>query len=164
VRVRSLAGRLAIMQQGLTLAVIVIFAGSSLWLTAQVLQKQERALIEDTATRVARGYDAELEEESSPVLAAQVTIEEQATPGVHVEIYDHAGRLLATSKRNASARPGARQREPAASDRIQSVANSTSGARIHASMSDELQRASTTALAVSLVISALPLSIELVAA
>lgn len=147
-KARSLADRLAVLQQGLTLAVILAFAGSSLGLTAHVLRQQQHKLIDDTAVRTALGYEAELAEELLPKVAAEITVREQATPGVHIEIFDRSGQLLARSDRNAS---------NDASGVLKSTARTAGGVVIHTSMSNELEHASIAALVGSLMISAVPL-------
>ena len=153
-RVRSLAGRLAVLQQGLTLAVIVAFAGSSLWLTAHVLSQTQDRFLRETAVRMAHGYEDELRVLGTPEAAAETAVEEQETPGVHVEIADASGRLLARSRTV----PGAHGAS-AATGTLTAAATSESGVRIRVTMSDTLSRASVAALGRSLVISAVPILI-----
>src|SRR5690242_18255208 len=95
---RSLVTRLANVQQAMTLGVVLVFAGSSLWVTASVLRAQERSLVQTTATRLARDYQDELGELHDPRRAALEVLSDNATPGIQAEIEDGQGRMLARTR------------------------------------------------------------------
>ncbi len=148
----SLAARLAVVQQALAFAIVLAFAGSSLWLTAQVLRRQQDTTVADAAQRLARAFDDELREGPDPRRAADAVAREEATPGVQVELVDAAGRLLAASP--APRRTGAGTRREHART---AVARSASGTTVRATISDGPYRAGFAALGWSLLLSALPL-------
>ncbi len=152
----SLASRLTLVQQATTLAAIVVFAGSSLALTAHVLRTQQDAFLVETARRMAHAYDDELIEQHDPVLAAAAVVREDATPGVTVLLTDAAGRTLGSFGANGSRRHAGSVAESPPGPRV-AIAHSASGAIVRASMSDALYHAGMTALGRSLLLAALPL-------
>jgi signal transduction histidine kinase len=152
----SLAGRLTVLQQGMALAVIVVFAGSALWFTARALERQGREVMDATARRIARSYNDERKELPDPVRAAGQVVAEGATPGVTLEIRDASGRLLAGSRTTLRPSAGA-ARDTVRADEFVATARTADGATVRASMSGALHRASIEALARALVIAALPL-------
>ncbi len=60
---RSLASRLALLLQATTVLAVLAFAGSSLWITARVLRREDTARLEATARHVADNLDREYAEE-----------------------------------------------------------------------------------------------------
>ena len=155
---RSLAARLALLQQGMTLAVIVVFAGSALWLTARVLRGQQDSFLSATALRLARSYDDELVEQPDPARAAAEVLAAGATPGIRIEFRDPSGRSLASSiPRLDPSSPGRGGAESTRGGARVAEARTASGGIVRASMTDALHRASITALGWSLLVSAIPL-------
>jgi signal transduction histidine kinase len=157
---RSLAGRLAALQQGMTLLVIVVFAGSALWLTGHVLRDEQMKIVSDAARQLARGYEEELEEQGNAAAAAASVIEDVA-PGIRAEIVDPTGRVLARSASAAPAhvRSNGAAPPPSRPETFAATARAASGVVIRVAMTDALERANLAALGRSLVISALPLLI-----
>jgi signal transduction histidine kinase len=155
---RSLVSRLSLLQQMVTVAVIVAFAVSSLWITRRTLQREERALLAEAATRIAGNVDRELGEEGNLARAAVAVVEEEPPGPMRIDIQDTAGRLLASSSRVASG-PAADGREgdddPEEITRVS--VTSPGGVRITVSSSNRLREASMAALGRSLLLAAVPL-------
>jgi signal transduction histidine kinase len=155
---RSLSSRLSLLQQMVTIAVVAIFATSSLWITQRTLQREERALLLETAARLADNIDREMREGDDLPRAAAEVIDEETPTGMHIELRDAAGRLLASSRRMA-ADPAAQTAEPDDKPGDVSVASVTSpgGVRIRVSTSTRLREASMAALGRALLLTAAPL-------
>jgi two-component system OmpR family sensor kinase len=153
---KSLAGRLALLQQLVTVAVIVVFAASSLWITRHALVRKERAVLWETAHRVANDIEREYQEEHNLVRAASGVLEDEVTSGMRIDIVDAAGRRIASSNRAAADTVDAPR--PQGDRDIQRVSiASPMGIVVTVSISDRLRDATMAALARALMLSALPL-------
>ena len=152
---RSLVFRLALLQQLLAGALIVVFSGSAIWLSARTLERQETAFLSNTAAHMAASLEREWSEERDLSRAAQSALEEGATPGVQIDVLDARGQRVASTASGAprSGRPETRE------TRIR-VAR---GAWIVASISTRPRHAAITALSLALLLAALPLFIAVVA-
>ena len=152
---RSLVFRLALVQQLLAGALIVVFSGSAIWLSARTLERQETALLMNTATLMAAALEREWNEESDQVLAAQAALEEGTTPGVQIDILDEQGQRIASTATGAprAALPGIRETR----------VHVPRGAWIVAFISTRPRRDAITALSLALLLAALPLFIAVVA-
>jgi signal transduction histidine kinase len=153
---RSLTSRLALLQQLVAVAVVLVFAASSLWITQRTLKREEHAVLQETARRLAENVDREYREEHDLAAAAYDVLEEEAAFGMRIEIFDTAGHLLASSRRAAGDTASVvRQTEDEHEQRVSIT--SASGAVVTASISSRLRDASVAALARALLISAAPL-------
>lgn len=94
-RGRSLVTRLAVVQAALAAALVLAFAALAIWLSSRTLARQERAYLDESVTLVADALRREWGEEGTLPKAAAETIQEAAPPGVHFEIFDREGRLIA---------------------------------------------------------------------
>jgi signal transduction histidine kinase len=146
----SLSSRLATLQQALAAAVMLAFAVSALWVTERTLAREERAMLGETAGRIAGNLDREYSEEGSLSTAARDVMEEESASGVRIEILDPAGVVLASSDAGPSG-SGAEDRE-----RTRVTASSQCGATVVASVSSRLRKASVAALTRGLLVTAVP--------
>ena len=146
---RSLELRLVLLQLGVAVAVILLFSASALWLSARVLGAGEQARLRAVATQVARSIELEEVEEKSDLPRAAVTALQEGTPvGVGIEVRDRAGRMLHTTR--------GPWRHASEETRRSSAAISGGGLVIATSPVSPGRRA-VVALAIGLVLSALPL-------
>ena len=152
---RSLVFRLALLQQLLAGALIVVFSGSAIWLSARTLERQETTLLTNSAALMAAGLGHEWSEESDLSRAAKSTLEEGATPGIQIDVLDEHGQRVASTAAGTphSARPGTRETR----------VHLARGAWIVASISTRPRRDAITALSLALLLAALPLFIAVVA-
>ena len=154
---RSLSSRLSLLQQMVTIAVVVIFAISSLWITQRALQREERALLLETCARLADNIDRETREDGDLGRAAAEVIDEETASGMRIEIRDAAGRLLASSRGTATG-PTTQTDEPDGPEDVAVVSViSPGGARIAVSTSTHLLEASIAALGRALLLTSIPL-------
>jgi signal transduction histidine kinase len=155
---RSLTSRLALLQQLIAVVVILVFAASSLWITQRTLEREEHAILLETARRLADNVDREYREEHDLATAASDVLEEEAAFGMWIDIVDSAGHQLASSRRAVADRTSVSDQTD--DNHIQKVSiSSASGAIIRVSVSSRLRDASVAALARALLISAVPLLI-----
>ena len=94
---RSLVFRLALLQQLLAGALILVFSGSAIWLSARTLERQEAAFLSNAATHMASSLEREWIEESDLRKAARSALEEGAAPGVQVDVLDARGQRVAST-------------------------------------------------------------------
>jgi signal transduction histidine kinase len=153
---RSLASRLALLQQVVAIAILASFAASSLWVTRRALVRAEHAVLWETARYLADNMDREYREEQDLARAAIGVLEDGAASGMRIDIVDAAGRLLASSGRAAADTMSAS--DQAEEDDVERVTVTLAcGAAITASISDRLRDATMAALGRALAISAVPL-------
>jgi signal transduction histidine kinase len=135
-------------------AVIALFAGSSMWLTARTIQREEATILERTAHRLAADLDDELKEEGDLGKAAAAVLEQEAASGFRIDIVDAAGRILASTSRRDS---GIDVRQVPGSGNPRAIVPSASGAAIVVSVSPQLRMATLAALGRALLLAAVPL-------
>ncbi len=152
---RSLVFRLALVQQLLAGALILVFSGSAIWLSARTLERQESAFLSNTAARMAQSLEREWNEDANLGRAAQAAVEEGAIPGVQIDVLDAAGRRVASTAAGAD-----RGRRP---DTRAMRVHVPRGAWIVASISTRPRRGALTALGLALLFAALPLFVAVVA-
>ncbi len=156
---RSLAGRLALLEQLTVIGAIAAFGLLSLWVTAQVLRRERVAFVTTTAQRLAATFVEDLEEDPDTLVVARGLIEDAREVGVQVEVRDGRGHLLASSfpprEAASSAATGSRKDEDESS--LTATARNALGARIDTRVTDHARQANLSALARSLLIAALPI-------
>src|SRR5438105_7315269 len=96
----SLVGRLALLQQTLAAAIILLFAACALAVSASTLRRQESAFLHATAWQMARSIALELREEGDLPHAAQSALEEGGPVGVHIRVLDRDGREILSRPRS----------------------------------------------------------------
>jgi len=143
---RSLSARLTSLLQTMAVLVVAVFAGSSMWLTARAIEREERALLRDAAHRIAIDLDQEFREERDLTRAAAAVLEEEAASGFRIDIIDSAGRTLASSSRT-----------PMGRDLEQAIVSTASGAIVTVSVSHQMRMATVAALGRALLLAAAPL-------
>lgn len=144
----SLVGRLAILQQLLAAALIVVFAVSAIWISARTLEREEVVMLDNTTARMARSFRQEWLEDRNLKSAAEAVLIEVAPPGVRIDILDDQGRLLASTA-SGPRRPSDEVNE----DRL----HVAPGAWIVASISTRPRRDAVRALSIALLLAAVPL-------
>ena len=101
---RSLERRLTVTQQAVAAALVVLFAGFSIWISASVLERQEAATVLGLATRLAASI-AEEERETPDVRAAIAdALRDSASDEARIQVYDPRGREVAARGRPAGER------------------------------------------------------------
>jgi len=151
----SLVRRLARLQQALAAVLILVFAGCAVAISAAALKRQESTFLADAATQLARSVALEEAEEGDLGKAARSALEEGAAPvGVHMRIFDAAGRqVLAFPPREPESRAGwRRMRVPV-----------QGGGWVLASVSTEPRRRAVWALVLALTVTAVPLFVGVTA-
>jgi two-component system, OmpR family, sensor kinase len=149
VSAHSLEFRLSLLLQVVVGAVIVLFAGSAIWLSARTLERQEATFLTDASSLVIDDLEHEWSEDSDLGRAAAAALEEKVRPGVHVDVFDARGRLVqSTPDTLRRAHPG---------DVRESRVRLPRGAQVVTSVSTEPRRAAVRALVLALVLAALPL-------
>ena len=153
---RSLVARLTTIGQITAIAVVVVFALSSLWLTWQALRAQQTAFLAETVSTLASSFDDELSENPDTTQAIRNVLEEAHAAGIRVAVVDASGRPIESSTANGRSRSRLLQHEL---DRslLRAMGTSKSGVRFVVTMRGRLMRSSLSALAWSLGISALPI-------
>ncbi len=153
----SLQFRLAALQQTLAAALIVVFSLSAIGFTASTLERQESRFLRDTAGHMLASLDREWNEEADLKRAAASALEEDAPPGVRIDILDAAGRPVAST----AARPG---RPSVVSGTRTLRLRSARGAWVVATLSTAARREAITALALALLATGVPLFLLVMAA
>lgn len=151
----SLVSRLARLQQLLAGILIVVFAGSAVWLSARTMESQEDDFLSNAAKQMVVHFEREMVEEGNLQRAAQMAIEEGGHPGVHFEIHDDQGRVI-------FALPMPRGLAP--EERRVARAHDPRGVWIVATMSTRPRRTAVTALAMALILTGIPLFLLVTAA
>ena len=155
---RSLVGRLTLLQQLTTLAVVAAFALAALGITSHVMRSERRDFVAATATRLAAGFQAELEDEPNAPLAAQSLVDDGFDVGLQVEVRDAAGSVLASSLGAAPEHTtGKGDRTGRVRERFVATAVGAQGVRILVVGSDAAREAGLSALGRALLIAAAPI-------
>ena len=153
---RSLVGRITLLQQAFALAIVLVFAASSLWLTNLTLHKRESQLLKETADRIALSVDLEQATFHDLARAARETLAEEIPVEVEIDIFDRSGRLLAsTASHPTSSGSGGKPARLVARHRDSTT--SAGGLTVVTSVSTASRDASLTVLARSLLLCAVPL-------
>jgi len=152
----SLVGRITLLQQAIALAIVLVFAASSLWLTNLTLHQRESQLLRDTAERIALSVDLEQATFHDLGRAARETIAEEIPAEVEIDLFDGSGRLLASTASNPTGSDRARKPVPASAWHRYST-TSHGGVRVVTSASTASRRMSLAVLARSLLLCAVPL-------
>ena len=146
----SLVQRLSLFQQALAAALIVLFAASTVAISARTLERQEKAFLDNTALRMVESLHQEYVEEGDVKKAAEAVLAENAPLGVRIDIVDDHGTTLAATTsgidRNARDVRVVRLHSP-------------HGAWIVATMSTRPRQNALQALSVALLLAAVPLFI-----
>ena len=96
----SLVFRLVVLQLGLAATIMVIFAGSAAWLSARTVEREEKSFLSDAVSLAAHSLEHEWREEGDLGRAAAAALEENAPPGVRIDILDPQGRLVGSTARD----------------------------------------------------------------
>ncbi len=157
--IRSLAGRLTLLQQISALVVVTAFGLLSLWLTGHALRLERRSFVANTATRLAHSLEDELAEEPDTVVAARGVVEDGVEAGVQVEVRAASKRLLASSRTlpRGGRDPAPAPLPPPSRMDFRATAVGVGGARITVVASDQPLRATLPALGRALLLAALPI-------
>ncbi len=143
----SLVQRLLALEQMLAAALIAVFAGSAIWISARTLERQEAAFLENTAAQMAKGLRQEWSEHHDLKRAAEAVLKEDAPLGIRIDILDEQGLPLASTATGANRRDGVREQRM----------HVPPGAWIVASMSTRHRRNAVQALILALSVAAVPL-------
>ena len=156
---RSLVTRLTLLEQLTILIAVLAFGSTSLFLTARALRNERRAFVNQTAARLAQGFDAEVSEQRDTLAAARDVIEDAFAAGVHVEVRDPVRGVLASSRPPQHVvPPGGHQPVASRPDELYSAtATSRMGMQITVLAADVPRRKTLTALGQSLLLAALPI-------
>ncbi len=152
----SLVFRMALLQQGLAAALIVVFSGSALWLTSRTLERQELNNLTNTAERIAAGIEREWREEQNLAKGAQAALEEDHPDGITIEVFDARGGLVLSSASNKGLPP----RE----ERRQVHMPIADGGWVIATSSTRRRRSAMEALGMALLLAGIPLFVIVTAA
>jgi len=151
----SLVFRLAMLQQVLAAALIAVFAGSAVWLSARTLEREEVRFLTATARKMADNIDHDLEKHDDLERVALETVGEDAPVGVRVDVLDEQGRQVAST---APARSPARREETTTRR-----AHLSHGGWVVVSTSTRAPRSAISALILALFLTAVPLFIAVAA-
>src|SRR5439155_7555367 len=151
----SLVFRLAMLQQVLAAALIAVFAGSAVWLSARTLEREEVRFLTATARKMADNIDHDLEKHDDLERVALETVGEDAPVGVRVDVLDEQGRQVAST---APARSPARREETTTRR-----AHLSHGGWVVVSTSTRAPRSAISALILALFLTAIPLFIGVAA-
>ena len=148
---RSLVERLSTLEIVFAGALILVFAGSAIGLSARTLEREEAAFLTNAASHMAESLDREWREEGDLRRAAESAISEDEPAGVDFDVFDSSGRKVFSTRAVASSKSPQHQstlREPL-----------TRGGWIVASVSTEPRRRAMAALATAIALTGLPLFI-----
>ncbi len=148
---RSLVQRLSTLEIVLAGALIVIFAGSAIGLSARALEREEIESLTNAATHMAESLDREFREEGDLRLAAVSAISEDEPVGVDFEVFDASGRALFSTRAAPPPKPSPHRRTLRAPLR--------QGGWIVASVSTEPRRRAIATLATAIALTGIPLFI-----
>jgi two-component system OmpR family sensor kinase len=151
VSTRSLVQRLSTVDLILAGALILIFAGSAIGLSARTLEREEISFLNKAAAQLAENLDREWQEEGDLRRAAASAMSEDEPPGVDFDVLAASGRQIFSTRPAAKPRPIEHRRSVRAPLR--------SGAWIVASVSTEPRRHAVVALATAIALTAVPLFI-----
>ncbi len=148
---RSLVQRLSTLELILSGALIVVFAGSAIGLSARTLEREEAAFLSNAAVQMAENLDGEWQEEGDLRRAAASAMAEDEPPGIDFDVFDASGRRVFSTRTAAGPRPIQHERSVKAPLRH--------GGWIVASVSVEPRRRAIAALATAIALTAIPLFI-----
>jgi len=150
----SLVRRLASLQLALAGAIILLFAGFTIWITSSALKRQESAFLLDAASQMAGSVAHEQSEEGNLLQAARSTLSENVPAGVHIRVLDASGREIYSAPPHGRGHRGAwrEARAPIAG-----------GGWVVASAPVEPRRRAVTALILALAVTAVPLFVAVAA-
>jgi hypothetical protein len=134
----------------LAAALIVLFAASTVAISARTLERQEKAFLDNTALRMVESLQQEFVEEGDVKKAAEAVLAEDAPLGVRIDIVDDRGDTLAATPRGID--------RNAHDVRVVRL-HSPRGAWIVATMSTRPRQNALQALIVALLLAAAPLFI-----
>ena len=155
-RQHSLVFRMALLQQALAAALIVVFSGSAIWLTGRTLERQELNNLTNTAERIAGGIGREWREEQDLARGARAALEEDHPEGITLEVFDARGGKVYSS--------GTRQGLPPREERRQVRTPIADGGWVIATSSTRRQRSAMEALGMALLLTGIPLFVIVTAA
>jgi len=155
---RSLLVRLTLLQQLTATIAIVAFAVLALAITAQVMRSERRAFVASTASRLAGGFEQELQDEPDTMLAAQSLVEDGHDVGLQVEVRDSRDRVLAAAPAaTGDTARGTRPGMAGPGERYVSTVTGPFGIRVTVVGTDAARQASLSALGRSLLLAAIPI-------
>ena len=151
--IRSLAARVALLEQLTVLAAVVAFGLLALWITSHVVRVERREFVAEIATRLAQGFEEELSQDPDTSAAVQSMLEDAHEIGLWAEIRDPSGHVVGSNRPTA---PGA---QPNALGEEAFVASATSrnGEQITVTGSDSAHPVVMRALGRSLLLAAIPI-------
>ena len=155
--IRSLVGRLTVLEQLTVIGAVIAFGLMTLWITARVEQSQRQAFVTFTAERLAKGFEEDLAEDPDTLTAAQGALEDGVDVGVQVEVrHPRRGVLASSLPKTAGARSA---RDSTESRQEIYVASATNHLGIHITVAqvDRSRRARFATLARSLLLAAVPI-------
>jgi signal transduction histidine kinase len=148
---RSLVQRISTLQLIFSATLILLFAGSAIWLSARTLEREETIFLKNAATQLAISVDREFEEEKDLRSAAASAMSEDEPPGVDFDTYDASGRRVFST--HTAARSGSKEHRRSARSPL------SGGGWIVASLSVEPRSRAIAALAAAIALTAVPLLI-----
>lgn len=145
----SLTARLAGLQRGIILTVVLVFAGSSLWWTARGFKNQDELELHHAAAHIAASLVREWQDEPglAPAALAAAALEEEGDGGVAFEVRDAKGVSLATTDIPDSLR----------GPRRSLTVDAVRGLQVVASKSTRASRDALAAMAVALTLAGVPI-------
>ena len=145
----SLTARLAGLQRGIILVVVLLFAGSSLWWLARAFKHQDELELRHAAAHIASSLVREWQDEPglTPAAVAMAALEEEGDGGVAFEVRDAHGTALA-----ATSIPDSLQ-----GSRHSLTVDAVGGLRVVASKPTRTSREALTAMAVALALAGVPI-------
>lgn len=150
----SLVRRLATLQQLMAGALVLLFAGLSIWISANALERQESKFLHDAAAQMAGSIELERQEGGDLRGAAEGALAGDAPAGVRVRVLDQQGRQIYPPPSTPMKRHKSWREARVALD---------GGGWVVASTPVELRRRAVMALVLALGVTAVPLVIAVAA-
>ena len=145
----SLVQRLWTMQLVLAGILILLFAGSAIWLSAHTLEREEGSFLTKATSQLATDIDSEWREEGDLRRAAASGMAEDEPPGVDFDVFDASGKRIFSTWPTGGPTPTKHRRMVRAP--------LSQGGWIIASLSVEPRHRAIAALATALALTAIPL-------
>jgi signal transduction histidine kinase len=145
----SLVQRLWTLQLALAGVIILLFAGSAIWLSARTLEREEASFLTTAASQLAKDIDSEWREEGDLRRASSSAMSEDEPPGVDFDVFDASGELIFSTRSAAGPMPTEHRRL--------ARAPLPKGGWIIASLSVEPRRRAIAALITAIAVTAIPL-------
>lgn len=145
----SLVQRLWTLQLALAAVLILLFAGSAIWLSAHTLEREEASFLSTAASQLAKDIDSEWREEGDLRRAASSAMSEDEPPGVDFDVFDASGERIFSTRLAAGPMPTEHRRL--------ARAPLPRGGWIIASLSVEPRRRAIAALVTAIAVTAIPL-------